>query len=101
MPFFVQLSRKNNQSDTFKIFSAFESSIKAFNNIFGNNVFLMNTVLFEFRIFALKPEVCEMGDNFRLQNRLNLLCRLWPGGQRPKRRMLRSQLDALYIFQSL
>ena len=96
-----KLCRQNNQPDTFKIFSAFESSIMAFGNIFGNNVFLMNTVLFKFRIFAIKPEVCEMGENFRLQNRLILQSRQWPSGQRPKRCMLRSQLDALYIFQSL
>ena len=55
MPFFVQLCSQNNQSDTFKIFSAFKSSIKAFDNIFGNNVFLMNTVLLEFQTFAFKP----------------------------------------------
>ena len=42
-----------------------------------------------------------MGGNFRLQNGLNLLCRVWPSGQRPKRRTLRSQVDVLYDFQSL
>ena len=51
MHFFVQLCRQNDQSDNFKVFSAFESSIKIFDNIFGNNVFLMNTVLLKFHFF--------------------------------------------------
>ena len=34
---------------------------KAFDNIFGISVFLMNTVLLKFGIFTLKPEVSEMG----------------------------------------
>ena len=44
----------------------------------------MNTVLLKFQNFALKLEVCEIGGNFWLQNRLNLLCRVRPSGQRPK-----------------
>ena len=36
MHFFVQLYRQNNQSENSKVFSAFESSITAFDNIFGN-----------------------------------------------------------------
>ena len=42
-----------------------------------------------------------MGGHFRLQNGLNLLRRVWPSGQCPKRRMLWYQLDALYEFQNL
>ena len=42
-----------------------------------------------------------MGGNFRLQNGLNLLCRVCPSGQPPKRRMLWSQLAALSDFQKL
>ena len=76
MYFFAQLCSQNNQSDNFKVFRAFESSIKAFDKIFGNHVFLMNTALLKFRVFALISEVCEMGENFRLQNGLNLLCRV-------------------------
>ena len=65
----MQLCRQNNQSDNSKVFSAYGSSKKAFDNIFGN------TVLLKFQNFALKPEVCQMGGHFRLQNGLNLLCR--------------------------
>ena len=61
----------------------------------------MNIVLLKFQTLTLKPEVFEIGGNFRLQNGLNLLCRVGPGGQRPKRRMPWSQLDALYDFQNL
>ena len=102
MHFFVQsVCRQNNQSENFKVFCAFESSIKAFDNIFGNNFFLMNTVLLKFQNFILKPKVCKNGGNFRLQKGLNLLCRVWPSGQLPKRRMFWSQLEALYDFQNL
>ena len=38
----------------------------------------MDTMLFKFQYFVFKPEVCEMGGNFWLQNGLNLLCMLWP-----------------------
>ena len=58
----------------------------------------MNIVLLKFQNSALKPEVFEMGGNFWLQNGLNLLCKIWPSGQRPKRRMLWSKLDALHGF---
>ena len=76
MHFFAQPCSQNDQSDKFKVFSAFELSIKAFDNIFGNNFFHMNTVLLKFLIFALKSEVCEMDGTFRWQNGLNLLCRV-------------------------
>ena len=39
MHFFVQLRRQNDWSDNFKVFSSFESLIKAFDNIFGNDFF--------------------------------------------------------------
>ena len=61
----------------------------------------MNTVLLKFLNFAFNPEVCEMGETFWLQNGQNLLCRVCPSGQRPKRRMLWSQLAALCDFQNL
>ena len=51
MQFFVQLCRQN--SDSSKVFSSFEYSIGAFDNIFGNDFFLMNTVLLKCLI------VCE------------------------------------------
>ena len=56
--FFVQLCR---QSNNFKVFSAFES-IKAFDNIFGNNCFLMNTMLLKFQISGCKMDLtCSVG----------------------------------------
>ena len=61
----------------------------------------MNTMLLQFWNFALKPEVCKMGGNFRLQTELNLICKVKPNGPRPKRRILWYQLDALYDFQNL
>ena len=61
----------------------------------------MNTVLLKFLNFAFKPEVCEMGGNYWLQNEMNLVLRIWPIGQRPKRHMILSQLYALYDFQNL
>ena len=101
MHLFVQVCRENNKSKKSKVVSAFKSSIKTFDNIFGNIFSRIKTVLLKIQTFAFKPEVCKMGGNFRLQNGLNLLCRVWPSGQRPKRCMLRSQFDALYDFQSL
>ena len=53
MHFFVQLCRQNDQFDNFKVFCAFESSIKAFGNIFRNTVFLMNSFLMKFIILHL------------------------------------------------
>ena len=53
------------------VFCAFESSINAFDNIFGNNFFLRNTVLLKFQTFIPKPEVCKNGENFLLQKGLN------------------------------
>ena len=50
-----------------EVFSAFESSIQAVVNIFGNIFFLMNTAVLKFQNFVLKPEVCKMCGNFRLQ----------------------------------
>ena len=99
MHLFVQLCRKNNKSEKSKVVSAFESSVKSFDNIFGNIFSRINTVLLKLQNFAFKPEVSKMGGNFRFHNGLNLLCRVWPSGQHPKRRMLRSQLDALYDFK--
>ena len=69
MHFFVQLCKQNDQSKNFKVFRALESSIKAFDNIF------MYIFSHEFRIFALKMEVCEMGGNFRFQ--MDLTCSVW------------------------
>ena len=48
--FLLQPARQNNQSDNFKIFSSFESSIKAFDNIFGNVFSIMNIMLLKFLI---------------------------------------------------
>ena len=71
MQLFVQLCRQNDYFDNFRVFSSFESSTKAFDNIFGNDFCLPNTLLLNFLIFAFKPEVCEMDGNLRLQNGLN------------------------------
>ena len=84
MHFFVLLCRENKQSENSKVFNIFESPIKAFDYIFSGIFFLMNTVLLKFLNFALKPEVYKMGGNFRLQNGLNFLCRVWPSSQRQK-----------------
>ena len=44
---------------------------------FREYFFLMaDTVLFKFQTFALKQEVREIGENCRLQNGLNLHCRV-------------------------
>ena len=43
-----------------------------FLNIFS----LMDTVLFKFQTYAVKPEVCEMDGNCRLRSGLDLLCRV-------------------------
>ena len=99
--FFLQLCRQNNKSENSKVFSAFKSSIKTFDNIVGNNFFRMTKVLLKFQNFAFKPEVCKMGENLQLQNGLNLLCRVCPCSQRPKGCMLWSQLAALCDFQNL
>ena len=40
-----------------------------------------------------------MGGNFRLQNGLNLLCRVWPSGQRPKDPCLCVSLTLCMIFK--
>ena len=64
--------RQKDQSDNFQVFGPFESSIKAFDNIFENYVFLMNTVLLKFpQTFAFCQytgmpstlKVWEMGGN--------------------------------------
>ena len=47
-------------------------SFETYSGIF----FFVDTVLFKFETWALRPEVCEMDGNFRLQNGLNLLCRV-------------------------
>ena len=99
--FFVQLCRQSNKSENSKVFNAFKSSIKMFDNIVGNTVFRITTVLLKFQNCAFKPGMCKMGGNFRLQNGLNLLCRLYPSGQRPTRRMIWSQLVALCDCQNL
>ena len=70
MHFFVQLCRQNYQSENFEFFSAFKSSLKAFDNM------LVNIFAHEYRVigilnFSLKPKMWETGGNFRLQNGLN------------------------------
>ena len=61
-----------------------------------SKAYIIRQVLFKFQ-----TEVCEMGRNFWLQNGLNLLCRLWPCGPRPKQTHVWSQLEASYDFQNL
>ena len=53
MHFFVQLCRQNNQSENSKVFSAFKSPVKTFDNIFGNLFFFFSritTVLLNFKM---------------------------------------------------
>ena len=67
----------------------------------GNNFSHMDTVLFKFQPFAFQSEVCKMGEHFYLQNGLELLCRLWPCGPRPKQTHVWAQLEDSYDFQNL
>ena len=46
--------RQNDYYDNFKVFSSFESSIMAFENIFGSDDFLMNTVLLKILIVCIQ-----------------------------------------------
>ena len=58
------ISRQNDQSVNFKIFRSFESSIKTFDNIFGNIFSLMNIVLLKFLIFCYQAESVRNGWKF-------------------------------------
>ena len=51
--------------------------------------------------FCTQTGSVRNSETFRLQNGQNLLCRVCPGDQHPKRRMLWSQLSALRDFQNL
>ena len=62
--FVVQLCRQNDYSDNFKFFSSFESSIKAFDNIFGNDFCLTNTVLLKFLIVCIQAGSVGIGWKF-------------------------------------
>ena len=62
--FFVQLCRQNDQSDNFKIFSSFDSSIKVFDNILGDNFSLMNIMLLKFLIFCIQAGIVRNGWKF-------------------------------------
>ena len=64
MQFVVQLCRQNDYSDNFKLFSSFESSIKAFDNIFGNDFCLTNTVLLKFLIVCIQTGSVRNGWKF-------------------------------------
>ena len=85
-----------NQSDCFQIFSVYETS---------NMVFQIFIFFHEYRkVITSEPEVCEMGEYFRLQNGPNLLCRAYPCSPNPKKKkkekkkkrcMPWSRLDAL------
>ena len=62
---------------------SFESSIKAFDNLFRD--FFSH----EYRVIEISKFFTQTGS---VQNRwkfgLNFLCRVWPSGQRSKRRMI-------------
>ena len=62
-------------------------------------MFRINTRVLKFQKFAFKPEVCKMGGSFRLQNGLNLLCRIWPSGQRSKDACFGLSLTLSTIFK--
>ena len=62
--FFVQLCRQSDKSDNFKVFSSFESSIKAFDNMFGNDFFLLNTVLLKFLLVCIQTGSVRSGWKF-------------------------------------
>ena len=56
-------------------------------------------MLFKFQTFTLKPEVCEMGRNFWLQNGLNLLRIVEFFVSRPKTTHYLSQLAPRTILK--
>ena len=57
-------------------------------NSLKKEIDLIDVVLLKFEMFALKPELCEIGDDFRLQNGPNLFCRVWLSSLRPKRSII-------------
>ena len=75
MHFFVQLCRPNDQSNNFKVFSAFVSSTKTFGNIFGINVFLMNTMLLKFRILHTNRKCAKWVESSDCKT--DLTCSVW------------------------
>ena len=92
---------KNDYSDNCKVFSSFESSIKVFDNTFGNYSFLINTVLLKVLIVCIQTGSVRNGWKFAAVKwtELDLYgITLW---DMSKRRMLLSQLDSLHDFQSL
>ena len=48
-----------------------------YDHILENKITVTKVVSLELKFFAPKPEVCEMDGNFRLQNGLTLLSRIW------------------------
>ena len=50
-------------------------------------------------MFAPKPEVCEMDGNYRLQNRLTLLSRIWTSRSKSKRRIKYFNMMLKSIFK--
>ena len=64
MHFFVQLYKQKDQSDNFKLFSSFESSIKAFDNISVDIFFLMSIVLLKCLMFCIQTESVRNGWKF-------------------------------------
>ena len=57
MHFFAQMCSHNDQSDNFKVFNAFESSIKAFDNFFENHEFISH----EYRIIEVSNFCTQTG----------------------------------------
>ena len=49
-----------------------------------NKITLTKVVSLELKIFASKPKMCEMDGNFRLQNGLTLLSRIWTSWSKSK-----------------
>ena len=89
-PKFARLYRLNYRLHGIEIFSDLWSSLIVFRNIWRiklleNKITFTKVVSLELKYLAPKPEVSEMDVNFRLQNGLTLLSRLWTSRSNSKK----------------
>ena len=82
---FASPCRLYYRSHGIEIFSDLWSSLIVFGNILENKITLTKVVSLELKIFAPKPEVCEMDENVLLQNGLTLLSRIWTSRSKTKK----------------
>ena len=83
---FVPLCRLYYWSHGIEIFSDLWSSLIVFGNISENKIAITKFVSLELKIFAPKPEVCEMDGTFgcKIENRLTLPSRIWTSRSKSK-----------------